>query len=94
MRKHLQRLRTAGTCCVLLAAGTIAVSPVAAANGCAPGFLTNPYNGQCFSPQQAPTINGVTCTPGNLGCACRSSRTSNRRAGRPVRSVSCGSPSW
>lgn len=86
MTKHLRRLCVAGFCCLLLAGGSLAVSPVAAANGCAPGFLTNPYNGQCFTPQQAPTINGVTCTPGNLG-VCLSFQQNQQPPRKPFSSV-------
>ncbi len=85
MTKHLQRLRLAGACCVLLAAG-IAVSPAAAADGCPPGFITNPYNGQCFTPQQAPTINGIPCVVSKLG-TCLSFQQNQQPPRRPSSSI-------
>ena len=86
MMKHVQRVCVAAFCGLLLAAGALIATPVASADSCAPGFLTNPYNGQCFSPQQAPTINGVTCTPGNLG-VCLSFQQNQQPPRRPSSSI-------
>ncbi len=42
-------------------------APVASAEGCAPGHVSNPYNSQCFVVGSAPTINGVPCVASHLG---------------------------
>lgn len=86
MTKQLQRLCVAGPCCLLLSAAVIAVAPVATADGCAPGFITNPYNGQCFSPQEAPTINGIPCVISKLG-TCLSFQQNQQPPQRPSSSM-------
>jgi hypothetical protein len=53
--------------CAALTAGTIALAGAAAAQGCAPGFVPNPYTAQCLAPVSTPIIAGVPCVPSNLG---------------------------
>lgn len=50
----------------MLAAAAIALAGGASAQGCAPGFVPNPYTAQCLAPVSTPTIQGVPCVPSNL----------------------------
>jgi len=86
MMKHVQRVCVAAFCGLLLAAGALIATPVAAADGCAPGFNTNVYNGQCYSPNEAPTINGVPCVASNLGL-CSSFQQNQQPPRRPSSSI-------
>ncbi|MFN8088806.1 MAG: hypothetical protein U0R81_07535 [Mycobacterium sp.] len=61
-------------------------APIASAEGCAPGHVSNPYNSQCFVVGSAPTINGVPCVASHLGLC--SSFTQNQQPPRkPVTSI-------
>ena len=51
----------------LTVAGIAGWAPPAVADGCPPGFTTNPYNGQCLAPVTIPTIAGVPCVASKLG---------------------------
>lgn len=50
-----------------LVSAATALAPAAAASGCGPGFVPNPFNGQCLAPVITPQINGIPCVPSNLG---------------------------
>lgn len=56
----------AGLCPAVLVVAGIALAGDVAAQGCAPGFVPNPYNAQCLAPVITPTIQGVPCVPSNL----------------------------
>ncbi len=65
---------------------TAGIAPVATADGCAPGHVSNPYNSQCFVFGSAPTINGVPCVASKIGLC--SSFTQNQQPPRkPVTSI-------
>ena len=69
-------------CSVVFAAvaGFTVATPIATADGCAPGHVSNPYNSQCFVWGSAPTINGVPCVASHLGLC--SSFTQNQQPPR------------
>ena len=68
-----------------LAAGVLAVEPVAFAQGCAPGFVPNPYTAQCLSPVTTPVINGQPCIASNIGlCSSFVQNQQPPRGPRPV----------
>ena len=50
-----------------LAFAGIAIAPAVGAQTCAPGFIVNPYNGQCLAPVSTPVINGIPCVASNIG---------------------------
>ena len=79
MLTGLRRLAPA-VCCVALAAGAFVAAPVASADNCPPGHLSNDYTGQCYVQGSAPTINGVPCVASNLGLC--SSFTQNQQPPR------------
>ena len=70
----------------LLAAGFAGAAPVAAAQGCPPGFVTNQYTGQCYLEGSAPTINGVPCVASNLGL-CQSFVQNQQPPRKPYTSI-------
>ena len=67
---------------MLAATGILLWAPAAAADGCAPGFTTNPYNGQCLAPVTVPIINGVPCVASKLGL-CQSFVQNQQPPSRP-----------
>lgn len=74
-------------CCAALLTGTVALAPSAAAGGCAPGFATNPYNGQCLAPAvSTPVINGIPCVASNIGI-CSSFLQNQQPPRRPQSSI-------
>ena len=81
--------RAVGAVCSVVLAGVIGftvAAPIATADGCAPGHLSNPYNSQCVVWGAAPTINGVPCVASHLGLC--SSFTQNQQPPRkPVTSI-------
>lgn len=80
-----QSLRISAAAALFVALGA-AAAPVASADGCAPGHVSNPYNSQCFVVGSAPTINGVPCVASHLGLC--SSFTQNQQPPRkPVTSI-------
>lgn len=82
---RLRRFSSAAALFMAVGAG-VTVAPVASADGCAPGHLSNPYNSQCFVVGSAPTINGVPCVASHLGLC--SSFTQNQQPPRkPVTSI-------
>jgi hypothetical protein len=56
-----------GVAVVGAAVGIVVSAPVAAANTCAPGFVSNPYTAQCLAPVNTPVINGQPCIASNIG---------------------------
>lgn len=67
------------------AAGLVAVTPVAFAQGCAPGFVPNPYTAQCLAPVITPVINGQPCIASNIGlCSSFVQNQQPPRGPRPV----------
>lgn len=46
----------------LMAAGQLIAAPVAKA--CPSGFFSDPYTGQCYTPNSLPTVAGIPCIPG------------------------------
>lgn len=67
-RRDLRKSLGAGVGGLLLGAAlTLAPVSAQAGQGCAPGFVPNPYNSQCLAPVTTPTINGIPCVPSNLG---------------------------
>lgn len=78
------RLLIAG-CCSALAAGTVSIAPAVAADGCAPGFVPNPYTAQCLAPVSTPIINGQPCIASNIGlCSSFLQNQQPPRGPRPV----------
>jgi len=67
MTARVRRIAVGLMCSAALASGVVLTAPVAGADSCPPGHITNPYSGQCFLQGSAPVINGVTCTAGHLG---------------------------
>jgi hypothetical protein len=67
-------------------AGFTAGVPVAAAQGCPAGHITNQYTGQCYLEGSAPTINGVPCVASNLGL-CQSFRQNQQPPKRPYTAI-------
>lgn len=69
-----------------LASGAmLASSPVAAAQGCAPGFVPNPYTAQCLAPVSTPFINGIACVPSRIAlCSSFVQNQQPRRGPGPV----------
>lgn len=66
-------------------AGVIAFAPVVAAQGCAPGFVPNPYTAQCLAPVSTPIINGQPCIASNIGlCSSFVQNQQPPRGPRPV----------
>ncbi len=64
---RLQQILVQAACFGTLAVSGAVLAPVAGAQGCAPGFIANPYNGQCLAPVSTPVINGIPCVPSNIG---------------------------
>ena len=72
-------------CGTALAFGAFALSPAAAADTCAPGFVANPYTAQCLSPVSTPVINGQPCIASNIGlCSSFLQNQQPPRGPRPV----------
>lgn len=70
---------------VTLTAGMLAFAPVAGAQGCAPGFVPNPYTAQCLAPVSTPVINGQPCIASNIGlCSSFVQNQQPPRGPRPV----------
>ena len=46
----------------LLAAGQLLAAPTAGA--CPSGFFSDPFTGQCYTPNSLPTVAGHPCIPG------------------------------
>lgn len=67
MRTARQRNLVSALWCGVLVAAGVALAPNAVASGCGPGFVPNPFNGQCLAPVITPSINGVPCVPSKLG---------------------------
>ena len=72
-----------GLCSAALVAGGIALAGGSLAQGCAPGFVSNPYTAQCLAPVITPVIQGVPCVPSNLAVCL--SLVQNLPAPRPPR---------
>lgn len=72
-----------GLCSAGLVAGGIALAGGSSAQGCAPGFVPNPYTAQCLAPVITPVIQGVPCVPSNLAVCL--SLVQNLPAPRPPR---------
>ncbi len=72
-------------CGSALAVGAVAFAPGAAADGCAPGFVANPYTAQCLAPVSTPIINGQPCIASNIGlCSSFLQNQQPPRGPRPV----------
>jgi hypothetical protein len=81
---RVRRVLIAG-CCGALAAGAVTFAPVADAQGCAPGFVPNPYTAQCLAPVSTPIINGQPCIASNIGlCSSFVQNQQPPRGPRPV----------
>lgn len=73
------------TCGALLASGAVAFAPTTNAQGCAPGFIPNPYTAQCLAPVSTPIINGQPCIASNIGlCSSFVQNQQPPRGPRPV----------
>jgi hypothetical protein len=80
----VRRLLIVG-CGSALAAGAVGLSPAAAADRCAPGFVANPYTAQCLTPVSTPVINGQPCIASNIGlCSSFLQNQQPPRGPRPV----------
>lgn len=62
-----RRVLLAAASLTVAVAGAVMPTPVAVAQDCAPGFVSNPYSAQCLAPVITPVINGVPCVPSKLG---------------------------
>jgi len=72
-------------CAAALATAAVQSAPDAAARGCAPGFVPNPYTAQCLAPVNTATINGIPCIPSNIGlCSSFVQNQQPPRGPRPV----------
>ena len=72
-------------CGGVLVAGGVGLAPDSQAQGCAPGFVANPYTAQCLAPVSTATINGVPCVPSNIGlCSSFVQNQQPPRGPRPV----------
>lgn len=64
-----------------------AVVPVAAAppaSACPSGFMSDPYTGQCYTPNSLPTVAGIPCIPGrSLGTCLGILQNQSPRGGGP-----------
>jgi len=49
--------------CVTVAV-VLPLTTAAPAGACPPSFYTDPFTGQCTAPGNIPTVNGITCVPG------------------------------
>ncbi len=68
-----------------LAAGALGLASGAQAQGCAPGFVPNPYTAQCLAPVNTPTINGQPCIASNIAlCSSFVQNQQPPRGPRPV----------
>ena len=68
-----------------LACGVVAFAPAAVADGCAAGFVANPYTAQCLAPVSTPIINGQPCIASNIGlCSSFLQNQQPPRGPRPV----------
>lgn len=68
-----------------LAVGAVVFAPAAEAQGCAPGFVPNPYTAQCLAPVSTPIINGQPCIASNIGlCSSFVQNQQPPRGPRPV----------
>lgn len=89
MRTRVRQFLIAG-CAAALAAGALASgagmpAPSAQAQGCAPGFVPNPYTAQCLAPVSTPIINGQPCIASNIGlCSSFVQNQQPPRGPRPV----------
>jgi len=80
----VRRVLIAG-CGATLAAGAVTFASVAYAQGCAPGFVPNPYTAQCLAPVSTPIINGQPCIASNIGlCSSFVQNQQPPRGPRPV----------
>lgn len=80
----IRRALIAG-CGVTLTAGSLALAPLADAQGCAPGFEANPYTAQCLAPVSTPIINGQPCIASKIGlCSSFVQNQQPPRGPRPV----------
>lgn len=74
-----------GAFAVAPGAAVIASAPTAQAQGCAPGFVPNPYTAQCLAPVSTPIINGQPCVASNIGlCSSFVQNQQPPRGPRPV----------
>jgi len=72
-------------CGGVLASGAVALATTADAQGCAPGFIPNPYTAQCLAPVSTPIINGQPCIASNIGlCSSFVQNQQPPRGPRPV----------
>lgn len=72
-------------CGAALVVGGVAFAPVAAAQGCAPGFSPNPYTAQCLAPVNTATINGQPCVASKIAlCSSFVQNQQPPRGPRPV----------
>ncbi len=87
MKRFTRSMIVRAVCCAALLTGGVALAPAAAAGGCAPGFATNPYNGQCLAPAvSTPVINGIPCVASNIGI-CSSFLQNQQPPRRPQSSI-------
>lgn len=84
----MRRLAAGAAICAAVVGGVAAagIAPIASADGCPPGHLTNPYGGQCYVWGSAPTINGVPCVASHLGL-CSSFIQNQQPPRKPVASI-------
>ena len=72
-------------CGAALVAGAVLAIPTSHAQGCAPGFVPNPYTAQCLAPVNTATINGIPCIASNIGlCSSFVQNQQPPRGPRPV----------
>ena len=69
------------------AVGALAGIPVATAppaSACPSGFVSDPYTGQCYTPNSLPTVAGIPCIPGkSLGTCLGILQNQSPRGGGP-----------
>lgn len=69
----------------MIASAVVALAPAAQAQGCATGFIPNPYTAQCLAPVSTPIINGQPCIASNIGlCSSFVQNQQPPRGPRPV----------
>ncbi len=58
----VRRIAVIAAAAALLPAGWLFTAP--AANACPSGFASDPFTGQCYTPNALPTVAGIPCIPG------------------------------
>lgn len=70
-----------------VALATFAAVPVGTAppaSACPSGFMSDPYTGQCYTPNSLPTVAGIPCIPGrSLGTCLGILQNQSPRGGGP-----------